>query len=102
MQRLKTIADQRIAIFLIQHNAGNTQELDLLNNMTENFWDRGSNSRIISAKIYVLARSVKPDNKYKNTNSYQLGDLKVTFNDNYRRLLFSSTVSLYNARINGW
>lgn len=72
------------------------------NNMTDDFWDRGSNSRIISAKIYVLARSVRPDNKYNNKNSYQLGDLKITFDDNYRRLLFSSTVSLFNARVDSW
>lgn len=70
--------------------------------MTDDFWDRGSSSRIIAAKIYVLARSVKIDNKYENKNSYQLGDLKVTFNDNYRRLLFSSTVSLFNAQVDSW
>ena len=70
--------------------------------MTEDLWDRGSNSRIIAAKIYVLARSVKVDNKYENKNTYQLGDLSVTFDDNYRRLLFSSTVSLFNARVDSW
>ncbi|GAA5138686.1 PilW family protein [Thalassotalea piscium] len=71
-------------------------------NMTENYWDRGDNSRIIAMKIYVLARSIKPDNKYSNKNSYQLGDLTYNVNDNFRRLLFSSTVSLFNARVTSW
>ncbi|MGB1199624.1 MAG: PilW family protein [Thalassotalea sp.] len=70
--------------------------------MTNEYWDRGGNSRIIAVKVYVLARSVNEDRKYNNKNSYQLGDLKVTMNDHYRRLLFSSTVTLFNARVDNW
>ncbi|WP_440874361.1 PilW family protein [Thalassotalea sp. PLHSN55] len=70
-------------------------------NMTQALWN-DANSRILSVKIYVLARSVLPDSKYTNTKTYQLGDTEVEFNDNYRRLLFSSTVTLYNAGIDTW
>jgi len=70
-------------------------------NMTAALWNN-ANSRILSVKIYVLARNILPDNKYTNTNSYQLGDQTYTFNDNYRRLLFSSTVTLYNAGVDTW
>ena len=70
-------------------------------NMTEDLWNN-TTSRILSVKIYVLARNVLPDNKYANKNSYQLGDLFVTFDDNYRRLLLSSTVTLYNAGVDVW
>jgi len=71
-------------------------------NMTLIQWDNGNNNRILAVRIYVLARSILPDNKYTNNNTYNLGDLPVTFNDNYRRLLFSSTVTLYNAGVDSW
>jgi type IV pilus assembly protein PilW len=71
-------------------------------NMTSIQWDNGNNNRILAIRIYVLARSILPDNKYTNTNTYNLGDFPVTFNDNYRRLLFNSTVTLYNAGVDSW
>ena len=71
------------------------------NNMTEPLWNN-ANSRIISVKIYVLARSIQPDNKYENTNTYQLPGFNYTVDDNYRRLLFTSTVTLYNAGVDTW
>jgi type IV pilus assembly protein PilW len=67
--------------------------------MNEALWDSG---RILAVKIYVLARSIRPDNDYNNTSTYQLGDLPFTVNDNFRRLLFTSTVSLYNSSNDGW
>ncbi len=70
--------------------------------MTEALWNDAGGTKIIAVKIFVLARNIAADNKYTNNNTYQLGDLSVTFNDNYRRLLFSSTVTLYNARIDLW
>lgn len=71
-------------------------------NMTNALWDNNGGGRIIAVKVFVLARNIKPDTKYTNNNTYQLGDIAVTFNDNYRRLLFSSTVTLYNARVDTW
>ncbi|WP_274620351.1 PilW family protein [Colwellia maritima] len=70
--------------------------------MNDALWDNAGGSRIIAVKVYVLARNILPDNDYTNNNTYQLGDLPMTFNDNYRRLLFSSTVTLYNARVDIW
>lgn len=69
--------------------------------MTEALWDN-TTSRIIAVKIYVLARSIREDNKYENKNTYKLGSFDYPVNDNYRRLLFSSTVNLYNASIDTW
>ena len=71
-------------------------------NMTITQWDHGNNNRILAVRIYVLARSILPDSQYTNSNTYNLGDLPVTFNDNYRRLLFNSTVTLYNAGVDSW
>ncbi len=72
------------------------------NNMTDGLWNNAGGSRILAVKIFVLARSSLADNKYSNEATYQLGDLAVTVNDSYRRLLFTSTVTLYNASVDQW
>lgn len=69
-------------------------------NMTTKLWDNAGS--ILAVKIYVLARGSVEDNKYDNTSTYQLGDLSYPVDDNYRRLLFSTTVSLYNNSIESW
>lgn len=73
-------------------------------NMTDPYWDNGSNSRILAVKVYILVRDILPDNKYENENIYQMGDTTFTPvpGDNFRRLLFSSTVALNNARLDVW
>lgn len=71
-------------------------------NMTQAFWNGASGSKIIAIKVYVLARSILPDVSYTDENTYTLGDLQFTPNDNFRRLLFSSTVTLFNARVDVW
>ncbi len=71
-------------------------------NVPENAWDNTNNHSILAIKMFVLTRNIVPDSKYTNTNTYQLGDLSFTANDNYRRLLFSSTVTLYNASVSSW
>ena len=72
------------------------------NNMTEDYWNNANDTKILAVKVYVLTRSIKPDVKYNNANTYHLGDLSVSFDDAYRRLLFSSTVTLFNARVDSW
>jgi len=68
-------------------------------NMSENFWDN-INSNILSVKLYVLVRSVRPDLSYENNNIYQMGDEPFDANgDNFRRLLFSTTISMPNATL---
>jgi type IV pilus assembly protein PilW len=69
--------------------------------MTDALWNNAA-SKILSVKIYVLARGIREDKTYKNTNTYQLAGFDYTVNDNYRRLLFTSTVTLYNASIDTW
>ncbi|QBG35344.1 prepilin-type cleavage/methylation domain-containing protein [Litorilituus sediminis] len=72
------------------------------NGMTEAIWNGAGGRRILAVKIFVLARSTRPDITYRNTNTYQLGDLPITFNDNFRRLLFTSTVILTNTGTDVW
>ncbi|TPH19235.1 PilW family protein [Litorilituus lipolyticus] len=66
-------------------------------NMTNALWNNANGNRILAVKIFVLARSIARDIKYTNTNTYQLADTFVAVNDNYRRLLFTSTVVLPNS-----
>jgi type IV pilus assembly protein PilW len=70
--------------------------------MTNAFWDNENGTTILAVKLYILARDILPDNKYINKNTYQLGDWQFTANDNYRRMLFNTTVTLHNARIDSW
>jgi len=68
-------------------------------NMSENFWDN-INSNILSVKLYVLVRSIRQDRSYENNNIYQMGDEPFDANgDNFRRLLFSTTISMPNATL---
>lgn len=75
-------------------------------NMTQALWDN-TGSRILAVKMFILVRDILPDAKYTNSNTYQLGgstlaDQFSPGGDNYRRLLFSSTVSLQNAKVKVW
>ncbi len=74
--------------------------------MTQALWDNDG-SRILSVRIYVLVRSILPDSNYVNNNVYQLGGNAAIdrFNangDNFRRLLFTSTILLQNAKVKVW
>jgi type IV pilus assembly protein PilW len=71
-------------------------------NVTEDQWDNANDINILAVRIFVLTRSVRRDFDYSNTNTYLLGDLEVTMDDNYRRLLLSTTVTLYNAEVDSW
>ncbi|WP_448549110.1 PilW family protein [Thalassotalea fusca] len=90
------------------NNSGTVNAFISADNMLEAHWDNESNVRILAVKVYVLARDIFPDSQYENLNTYQLGDKTLTFTDglgngdNYRRLLFSSTVTLHNARVDSW
>ncbi|MGB0937196.1 MAG: PilW family protein [Colwellia sp.] len=54
------------------------------------------NSSVVAVKAFVLVRSALPDSQYKNTKQYQLGSKLFQANDNFHRLLVSSTVRLFN------
>ena len=70
--------------------------------MTTALWDN-ANSRILAVKVYVLARSILPDSKYDNENTYVLGDQAPYIPaDNFRRLLLSTTITLYNSETDSW
>ncbi len=53
----------------------------------------------VTARIYLLARSMNPDPAYTNSKVYQLGDVTKDYSgnpDNYYRRVFTTTVRLRN------
>jgi len=69
-------------------------------NMLENYWDNVNNTKILGVKLYVLVRSIRPDRNYENDNVYQMGNVSFDAEgDNFRRILYSTTVSMPNATI---
>mgnify|MGYP000035029850 CR=1 FL=1 len=70
--------------------------------MTAAQWDNNAPNKIISVQVFILVREILPDPRYQNTNTYNLGDIAINANDNFRRLLFSSTVVLHNTRTEIW
>jgi type IV pilus assembly protein PilW len=65
------------------------------NNMPASLWQ--ADARIMAVKVVVLVRANRADNNYKNSSGYDLGDgVLYTPDDNFRRMLFSTTVSITN------
>jgi len=58
---------------------------------TDPMWDQ-----VISVRIWLLVRAECPDTGYINDTAYSMGGTNTTFNDNYRRKLYTSTVRLRN------
>ncbi len=54
--------------------------------------------QVASVRFWILARADCPDSnaKYKNQNTYTMGDKSITKNDRFKRQLFTSTVALRN------
>lgn len=59
-------------------------------------WDK-----VVAVKIYLLLRSENADPTYKDTKTYQLGDITVDPNpdDGYHRTVFDTTITLRNRRL---
>lgn len=53
--------------------------------------------KVVTARVYVLVRSVDVDPTYTDTNTYVLGDVNIASpNDGYYRRVYTSTVALRN------
>ncbi len=87
-------------------NGGNWFNLDDNNdgvidvNDTEGGANTGTSvdiSDIRAVKVWILARSSRPDSTYTNPNTYVVGANHYTPSDNYRRRLSETTIKLRNA-----
>ncbi|KAJ8741050.1 PilW family protein [Aeromonas veronii] len=61
-------------------------------------WNEG---RVLGVRLFLLIRAAKESARYKNNNTYQLGNLPpIKGNgDGYRRLLLESSIALRNPQI---
>lgn len=57
-------------------------------------------TRVMAVRLWVLARVSCPDPDHRDTRTYTMADVAYSPNDNYRRALFTATVSLRNCREN--
>ncbi|WP_421336371.1 PilW family protein [Aeromonas veronii] len=65
--------------------------------MTAQRWNEG---RVLGARLFLLIRAARESSRYKNNNSYQLGNITVNGGgDGYRRLLLESSIALRNQQI---
>ncbi len=65
--------------------------------MTTPRWNEG---RVLGARLFLLIRAARESSRYKNNNSYQLGNITVDGGgDGYRRLLLESSIALRNQQI---
>ena len=56
-------------------------------------------AQIITARIWLVVRSVEPEVGLTDSREYEPGDVELgTYNDEFRRLLVSKTILLRNAR----
>ncbi|WP_111977918.1 PilW family protein [Algibacillus agarilyticus] len=70
---------------------------------SRDYWDQSGGMAIVSAKVFVLARALTPDESLQNKNSYDLGSWIFTAKgDGYRRMLFTNTVYIANKGLQGW
>ena len=105
-----TIADQEVAPgieniqiqFGVDVDADNT--VDRYVNPGDAIFDRTNaafipGARVISARIWLLVRSISPELGLDDTRDYEPGDVDLgVFNDEFRRLQVSKTILLRNAR----
>lgn len=81
----------------------NVDEYKSATQMTETDWQQSSLRSIETVQVYVLVRAIRADNDSTITNqTYVLGGegadrRTLTFNDNFRRMVFVSTVKLNNS-----
>ena len=56
---------------------------------------------VITARIYVLARSINTVPNYTNDKTYTMGSTSITANDSFYRRMFETTVVMHNSEAFG-
>ena len=76
-----------------------------INQMTNSDWE--NRRGILTVQVFLLVRSLLPDSNLKLKNqTYTLGEdaskKELSFNDNFRRAVFTTTIRLNNVGANLW
>lgn len=82
--------------FLFSYDTNNDGEADTHGDLTAvTRWDS-----VMAMQVFMLLRADTPDTDYLNEKTYTLGDLTLgPFNDNFRRILLQSNLTLRNMRL---
>ncbi|WP_105201097.1 PilW family protein [Pseudoalteromonas sp. T1lg10] len=109
---LEGVENIRFLYGLDNDGNGDVDEYLEAGEMTPAHWQQSGTTRIKTVQVSVLVRATKEDNNIKLTNqTYVLGgddtasgntQRKLTFDDNYRRMVFVSTFKINNAGGNQW
>ncbi|RLV61426.1 pilus assembly protein PilW [Parashewanella curva] len=100
-QLVEGIENMRI-LYGIDQDFDNSADIFLpAEDVTDLMWSGAGDDRIIAIQVSLLVRSINKDKSYTNKNTYKLGDKDIAaFDDNYRRKVVMTTISLDNLMVN--
>ncbi len=106
---LEGVENIRFVYGVDQNGDGDVDAYRDANQMTAVDWEQSGTTKIKTVEVSVLVRATSPDNNSTITNqTYVLGgdaaatQRELTFDDNYRRMVFVSTFKLNNSGSNQW
>ncbi|MFY8283557.1 PilW family protein [Pseudoalteromonas sp. SSMSWG5] len=102
---MEGVEDMRFVFGLDTTNNSRVDTYKSINQMTATDWE--NRRGILTVQVFLLARSLMPDGDLQIRNqTYTLGEgansRKLTFNDDYRRAVFTTTIRLNNVGANLW
>ena len=102
---MEGVEDIRFVFGLDTTNNSRVDTYKSIENTTNSDWE--SRQSILTVQVFLLTRSLMPDANLKLQNqTYTLGEdankRELTFNDNFRRALFTTTIRLNNVGANLW
>ena len=102
---MEGIENMRFMFGLDTTNDSRVDTYKSIENMTPTNWE--NRKGILTVQLFLLVRTLQPDPGIKiNNQKYILGEgsgkRELTFNDNYRRTVFTTTIRLSNVGGNLW
>lgn len=102
---MEGVENMRFVFGLDTTNDSRVDTYKSINQMTATDWE--NRRGILTVQVFLLARSLMPDGDLQIKNqTYELGEgasgRTLTFNDKYRRAIFTTTIRLNNVGANLW
>lgn len=102
---MEGVENMRFTFGLDTTNDNRVDTYKSLDDMTPSHWE--NRKGVLTVQIFLLIRSLQPDAGIKIKNQkYILGDdgnkRELSFNDSFRRTVFTTTIRLSNAGSNSW
>ena len=102
---MEGVENMRFVFGLDTTNDSRVDTYRSINDMTSTDWE--NRKGILTVQLFLLIRALQPDPGIKIKNkTYILGEdsdkRELTFTDNYRRTVFTTTIRLNNVGANLW